>query len=900
MSGWSLLRNLLEEWAPREWTVLLWSDVSAFKRQWNTPKSRAIIVYDGGPECYNRPPDCGTMHFDAAFSPWSCFTAANNRSARWIVVDPMEFGETATHLDLARILHPACCTVSDFVSLRSAVHALAEEPANEATISLDLARRCLVNRILSPGDHHHVANLVGPLVLARDLPDADALIALIGQGKPAVLAFDLLLQRLDLNPTAACSIPIDFSESDPLGRKVTARVLLVDDQYHLGFDKVLASALGLSTERTTFMASPKKVLDGLGAERIDDWRSPRRFEACDVLFLDLRLWTDDGGRDAVLKAIADKGEALGWRAAPAVYQAAFDACELAAKGKEFSEAAAIAALPLLVSAWDPSLPIVIFSSAQRRETAHLLMCAPNIVSTFAKPLVDGRVRALDEEPIRLLHEAWTRALVLHEARAAWDRLCRIGNLVKQGSAKIEVSALMAKSSAGKQTKEFCAVIDLRWVNEIADDYVEYMLHNRFGDALLTPGNWIEAVFGGSATLDARPDGNAMALALTLAATGGGNGTFGTRVLQTAKVLRISASSRSEERTLVEGLALLAGMEKADPAWGSWALMPIYGWYKLVQPRRGGWHRLMPWRFRDNSRPPDDAKLEDLLVALPDAKAAMLGAAHYANILPLAHARNARAHRSIGPRDAKESQHFSLLVWLWFLAWVESSLKSPHAPGPLEFAIDLGHVWDMFRFLKGPDVALGTSGVCRDQGSLLNEMEEGAGYQLANCDPEIQRLVDWLTVSAQLEDGITEPMKTISGSVARHEPAVEVVTKEGADEASPPGQATVVSADARGMRTPAGSAPEPPGTVRPAAEVARHTPPRSPPRADRALLDVRFPQELWNEASKMQVTEVAGISPAASDPMRYTLTFRFDDARVRSRAITAIRALMGPGVRCSER
>lgn len=316
-----------------------------------------------------------------------------------------------------------------------------------------------------PEGHHSIANLVGPVLLARCLgvseeiasgvtgsPQREALISLlthfgwIDNSKPKTTSFANEVYR---------------GELDPRDSRKSVRYWLVDDQASLGYAAILSAALdatecevsnpssevgGLPEGKSVQWSSgPGPILAKLKQQRIADWLEPRVIADVDVLFLDLRLWL---GRPRTptehpLAAIVEVAKVLlevrddGSRVAPDGDEYVLQAFSEAKKLVEASDAhakspkrdgdtyatelAAITLLPLLLSHYDPSLPIIVFSSTRQREVAKRLQHRPNIHLQFAKPGI-GDQAANSTTTRGDFADAVRAALRQHQLRFVWRRI----------------------------------------------------------------------------------------------------------------------------------------------------------------------------------------------------------------------------------------------------------------------------------------------------------------------------------------------------------------------------------------------------------------------------------------------------------------------------------------------
>jgi hypothetical protein len=274
----------------------------------------------------------------------------------------------------------------------------------------------------------------------------------------------------------------EFFTKDYWGRYKRLRFALVDDQAMHGFHDVLAAFIfdgddtaseqkcseltGAPPSRLTASAdnhltlasfdSPYILLDWLrhlDAEVGQNWNVPRIFGKAsetepysdsglvpfDILFLDLRLFgieretvTEDEKRfyGDLLKMyaerkdlIADKRSGLSASQRMAIQRAADSASKLASGGTHRADATHYALLPLLIAAYDPTAPVIIFSSSQQRAVLDLFAPFPNIITSFSKPALTGYADddlASANRVVDRLIAATRQALLLHEKRLLWE------------------------------------------------------------------------------------------------------------------------------------------------------------------------------------------------------------------------------------------------------------------------------------------------------------------------------------------------------------------------------------------------------------------------------------------------------------------------------------------------
>lgn len=316
------------------------------------------------------------------------------------------------------------------------------------------------------GDRHSVGNMLAPMLLAAGLPTdiRDAAQADIRDGCPARRALGELSVTLGLGTRDTAAPPVSSrglvkslrDEGDIFGRRKAINFLLVDDQYHLGYNHILAYLLwGRNYSKPPAPEDPARPwqfisqgngklrcepgpdvlfaalesaggLKGIGLPHVLD------IPDCDILLLDLRLWSDGEGRRNVLSRLTrlcassstpSSGGKTNLSFDPALEKAYGHAERIVSGDTHCSEVEALALLPLLLSHCDPSLPIVIFSSTHQRKLVELLAHRRNIITCFSKPIPSeyGSSWRADED-LRSLHDALEMAVRFHEDRLLWLRL----------------------------------------------------------------------------------------------------------------------------------------------------------------------------------------------------------------------------------------------------------------------------------------------------------------------------------------------------------------------------------------------------------------------------------------------------------------------------------------------
>lgn len=324
--------------------------------------------------------------------------------------------------------------------------------------------------ILRPGDRHQVANMIAPLVLFQSLRIHDS----HDDMEPLHNSiFNLFNSALKVQLTTLHLIDLPAHTESKRTRKTIQRIRnllarldkktqirLVDDQYVLGYDKILSYILG-STHVIKCECSADDIFNTLqkhilSLSKIDTpgWRCSIYPEPT-ILFLDLRLWTDA----EVLKIFYSR-----LRDMLALY---FDNIQEASKGvfvkyitatqntddfkdyytdfqrealmedwkslkdvlnaeKPSDDLLALTLLPRLLSCIDPFLPIVLFSSSSQRETLAAFYGYPNIISCFQKPMPAGyKARLTPVDYLEDLSEAFYKATLLCLMRPISDRLCQL-------------------------------------------------------------------------------------------------------------------------------------------------------------------------------------------------------------------------------------------------------------------------------------------------------------------------------------------------------------------------------------------------------------------------------------------------------------------------------------------
>lgn len=370
--------------------------------------------------------------------------------------------------------------------------------------------------LLHARSKHTIANLVAPLALAGALPASalnpskrdEAMASLIGSQSLGRAVIEVLIVLGLLRPQSELAkLPPAGMLSGPRGifeRRWPISCLLVDDQFRLGFQHILAYQLfgnryvigKIGTRdmievqqagKLYFDSTPDVLLRALGSSRVKDWSLPRNLRLgdanCEILFLDLRLWSDSSNAAGILDKVLVACKALG---ADEIKSSELKAAIRAVNNPTDREGKALSLLPLLISYYDPSLPIVLFSSTRQRAVVELVRSRRNIITDFVKPAVgrDG-----DEgDPAEALNDlrlAILKAVGMREDRLVWERLCRLN---------VNVSA-MAAICSDVSTIDLDSKVEEGQIHQIlAAWYQKYIQDERYSDLISSIGELIEWLF----------------------------------------------------------------------------------------------------------------------------------------------------------------------------------------------------------------------------------------------------------------------------------------------------------------------------------------------------------------------------------------------------------------------
>lgn len=446
----------------------LWSlieDISSSERDFSTPCA-FIVVWDGFPE---RPDKSSPVDVTRYITPidwavaFSLSVRGKNREGSWpdlkiFIVDveglagsdsgTLKFFEnferrTVKNMPWIRIFGPGQeDQVWGFENLLLNIACAAHPPGStfprrselvgsmkQATEyekqGLDVIKTYLVanlTRPSNPGDHHAIANIIGPL-LFMEIEGIDQ----------QIYALQVLMRQLDLIPKRdqtddflSSERPwFDFNNErwkQALDRlmhsdKGTLELILIDDMFQLGWGKMLCwvfgvkyrspstpcnslTEIGRSTDNRVIVkacTSPEIILRKLEEFNEDSLDHRFRFkvdqdirDSLEILFLDLRLFSGSPLEEvSFLRRIACVAEKLNkrinlpWKKFD--QKKVKNCLEGNFKCEDASYIEALTFLPRVLALIDLSLPIVIFSSTGRRDITEEFKDYRNIITAFDKP-----------------------------------------------------------------------------------------------------------------------------------------------------------------------------------------------------------------------------------------------------------------------------------------------------------------------------------------------------------------------------------------------------------------------------------------------------------------------------------------------------------------------------------
>lgn len=402
------------------------------------------------------------------------------------------------------------------------------------------------NNLAKSGNRHQVANLLGAMIIAKGLPTPLSTKAqtLIDSEYPIRKALGSLITVVGLD-NMPNPVPSDIlgkgllaeyaDKADFFSRYKRIRFLLLDDQYLLGYHHILGCLLfgenyappantpwefrlNINGFEWTLICKDS-IHDLLSVLRdkgdVSDWKLPRLFDpGADVILLDLRFWAEIGSNQqkSLLNEIINTCKSLGASSFDDAthFAKAFEQARKVVIGEDASEIRALVLLPLLLSYFDPSLPIIIFSSSQQREVLEMVAHRRNIITYFAKPLLSGYGEEVSStEIVEDLVRAISDSIKLHETRYIWERVVsfKLGPPpvfamgqpgVNQSQipvynlpARHQIDSSLASKYYNAREEKLLAMSSNNLKKRIASDYINYILGERFFDYTSIPWEILE-------------------------------------------------------------------------------------------------------------------------------------------------------------------------------------------------------------------------------------------------------------------------------------------------------------------------------------------------------------------------------------------------------------------------
>lgn len=337
----------------------------------------------------------------------------------------------------------------------------------------------------TPGDHHAIANLVGPLLLMGEDEKPDQHTKAL---RSLMKALGLIPQQSkgELLSKGKPWIPWDDPKwAERLSRLTKdggkLNLILIDDQWKTGWGEVLCKAVGAEYKESASSASSAmleigrskddKVIIKAAASAVDllsllDGTDKRfNFNICsdpakdaEILFLDLRLFSGEGEdkkeqERTFFKGLVEIAEKfIGRQDLP---WPGFDSKKLKdvkewceSKGKRETEpyVEALTLLPRILSLTDMSLPIVIFSSTGRRDIAEKLKWYGNIITDFDKPkFTVDMPEDVAEQTKRKLKTALGKTFQILKARQKCKTIIARGNEISKTLSAVQAIQTQANN-----------------------------------------------------------------------------------------------------------------------------------------------------------------------------------------------------------------------------------------------------------------------------------------------------------------------------------------------------------------------------------------------------------------------------------------------------------------------
>lgn len=447
----------------------LWNLLASSPPQFNVLAGTFVIVWDGIPARGSKNDVVDTSKYltpidwAVAFSLFvknQCKDAYPNFKILIVGVDPHSTDVNNLRHSLVftpwiRLLMPNTVDSLIFCLLNSDSQSMQEVFSNNKG-DMDFIRNLWVARLTkpsTPGDHHALANIIGPVLLMGD-KGADA----------HLTALRHLMTALDLIPgnKEGCTlltkdnpwIKWDELNLEDVLKEPSSKLelILIDDQYTQGWGKMLCLAAGteyivpdvskngLQTISTKNNKVTVRAASSPDSRMLDKLKGDQRFSLVldeqntdgkkpEILFLDLRLFS---GRDIseevtffdkliplARKLTEEANNNLPW---PGFSKDEIKLVEkwCLCKDKKREDDIYITALtflPRILALTDLSLPIILFSSTGRRDIAEKLKPYGNIITTFDKPKFTVDIPLdIAEQTKGKFHEAVGEAIKLLKAR----------------------------------------------------------------------------------------------------------------------------------------------------------------------------------------------------------------------------------------------------------------------------------------------------------------------------------------------------------------------------------------------------------------------------------------------------------------------------------------------------
>lgn len=324
-----------------------------------------------------------------------------------------------------------------------------------------------LTRPSKPGDHHALANIIGPQMLLEDKADLH------------VMALRSLMKEIGLLPKEEKAESllnsnrpwINWQESrwneklnNILRPETKLNLVLVDDMFNIGWGKMLCWAVGANYEYANTASSDKTKPIQIGStndkkivvyaassaqfliDKLKDFKKAgtmdQRFKfslideevaknSLEILFLDLRLFTEkdigvkEGEFYKELLSIAEEFEQSkdsnlpwdGFKKEDEINKVKTWLDSEDKKREVDEHITALTFLPRILALTDLSLPIILFSSTGRRDIVKKLENYGNIITDFDKPKFTVDIPLdIAEQTKGKFHEAVGEAIKLLKAR----------------------------------------------------------------------------------------------------------------------------------------------------------------------------------------------------------------------------------------------------------------------------------------------------------------------------------------------------------------------------------------------------------------------------------------------------------------------------------------------------